>query len=173
MFGCLEIRAYHFRDLASSKKYASLFGFTYNELTEYFSEEIEKLGENRSWKRDAVLNKIKETYSGYKFHEEAELVYNPISIIKCFDTNTFDRDWGGTSEINFARLKSVLCLSKECGHYPNDLSIADDKKLPLDISNLLYPCFSGEQVTLKLIITTSRIMHICLRFIMEKSEVAF
>ena len=148
MLGSLSFRksdmfsgANNFRDLTLNKKYATLFGFTYNELTEYFSEEIAKLGEEASLERDVILNTLKENYNGYKFHEKAEFVYNPMSVIKCFNTKKCEDHWCNTSGENLAKLKSILCTGKEFGISTKDLSITQEHRSPLDIANPVKSTF--------------------------------
>ena len=85
----------HIYDISFEKKYATLLGFTEEEISEYFQAHIKELARNfEPTEEDAVLARLKEEFNGYKFSfEDCESVYNPYSIVKCLSFKKFDYFW--------------------------------------------------------------------------------
>jgi len=71
-------------DLTFSEKYASMFGYTEEELESNFSEYIDNYmtrADRKYEKREDFLSAIKEYYDGYRFSYESNAnVYNPVSV---------------------------------------------------------------------------------------------
>ena len=71
-------------DLSMDKEFAGAFGYTDDELDEYFGEGIDEYLEAnpRKYKsRDEFREKIREYYDGYRFSPKSDTrVYNPVSI---------------------------------------------------------------------------------------------
>jgi hypothetical protein len=65
-------------DISLLPDYATLLGYTQEELTTYFSMEIDRLAEKEGRSRQELLAKIKDWYNGYRFSEEEIAVYNPF-----------------------------------------------------------------------------------------------
>jgi len=88
-------------DISFNSNYAALCGFTQSELEKYFEPEINEFSE-RFGGRENYLDKLKKFYNGYKFSEDAETVYNPISIMKHFGNNAkFKVFWAETGTPSF------------------------------------------------------------------------
>ena len=77
------------RDISLSTDYATLLGYTQQELTDYFSLEIDSLAQKKGLPRQALLDKIKHWYNGYRFSEEEVSVYNPFSTLLLFTEQKF------------------------------------------------------------------------------------
>ena len=77
-------------DLSMDKEFARAFGYTDEELDEYFGEGIDE--------------KIRDYYDGYRFSPESETrVYNPVSIGFFFNNGCrFDEYWKDTGSTSFA-----------------------------------------------------------------------
>ena len=67
-------------DITFDDSYATAFGYTQAELEKYFEEGIEESGLDRGY----LINGLKYWYDGYSFAEDAERVYNPVSINSFF-----------------------------------------------------------------------------------------
>ena len=74
-------------DISMDRKYACMFGYTEEELEEYFGDYIVGLcetgiyDENRELlDRDGILSTLKRWYDGFRFSPREESVYNPVSI---------------------------------------------------------------------------------------------
>ena len=94
-------------DLSMNEEFAGAFGYTDEELDEYFREGIDEYleanpGNYKS--REEFREKIKSYYDGYRFSPESETrVYNPVSIGFFFsDGYKFDNYWIQTGATSFA-----------------------------------------------------------------------
>ena len=73
------------RDLSISKQYATMLGYTQEELEHYFDEGIDEGSKALNLTRSEYLSKIKRTYDGYCFAPNSQTVYNPVSVGRFFD----------------------------------------------------------------------------------------
>ena len=94
-------------DLSMKEEFAGTFGYTDEELDEYFGEGIDEYLEANHGKyksREEFMEKIRSYYDGYRFSPESETrVYNPVSIGFFFnDGCKFDNYWIQTGATSFA-----------------------------------------------------------------------
>lgn len=61
-------------------KYATMLGYTQEELESNFEEEIVVTSALLSLSRTELIDKMRLWYNGYRFEENAETVYNPVSV---------------------------------------------------------------------------------------------
>ena len=88
-------------DISFNDSYAALCGFTQKELETYFKPEINEFAKIFGG-RENYLSKLKDFYNGYKFSENAEKVYNPISVMKHFGNDgKFNVFWAETGTPSF------------------------------------------------------------------------
>jgi hypothetical protein len=80
-------------DISLSANYATLLGYTQQELTNYFSLEIDKLAQKEGLSRQTLLDQIKHWYNGYRFSKEEISVYNPFSTLLLFKQQEFSDYW--------------------------------------------------------------------------------
>jgi hypothetical protein len=88
-------------DLTMDPRTATLLGYTQQELENNFPDYIERLAGAIGKSRGETLNSLREWYNGYRFHHRAETVYNPVSVMKCFDTQEFRNYWFETGTPTF------------------------------------------------------------------------
>ena len=88
-------------DLSMHPAYATMLGYTQEELENNFEEEIEVAKDVLKLSREDLLEKLRVWYNGYKFHQKAEKVYNPVSINNFFDRNEFYNFWFATGTPTF------------------------------------------------------------------------
>ena len=96
-------------DLSMHPAYATMLGYTQEELEGNFSEEIEVARDVLKLSREDLLEQLRIWYNGYRFEENAEKVYNPVSINSFFDRNEFYNFWFATGTPSFL----VNLLKKE------------------------------------------------------------
>ena len=94
-------------DLSMDKEFSGAFGYTDEELDEYFGEGIDEYLEANSGvyeSREEFREKIRDYYDGYRFSPESETrVYNPVSIGFFFYKEcTFSNYWIKTGATSFA-----------------------------------------------------------------------
>jgi len=88
-------------DLTMTAPEATLLGYTQAELEENFDGYIEAVAEEQGLSREECLDKLRLWYNGYKFEENATTVYNPVSVMKCFQDRKFKNYWFETGTPTF------------------------------------------------------------------------
>ena len=89
-------------DITMNAKYATMLGYVESELESYFNDRIEWVSKQLNMPREQLLPKIKEWYDGYRFEENAENVYNPVSLASFFENGgKFDNYWFSTGTPSF------------------------------------------------------------------------
>ena len=110
------------RDISMDPMFATAFGYTDKELSDYFGEGMDEYleehpGEYRS--REEFQREIREYYDGYRFsYMSDKSVYNPVSIGFFFTTYYEFRAWwietgASTMAVNLARSNNLLELLDE------------------------------------------------------------
>ncbi|MCQ2380492.1 MAG: AAA family ATPase, partial [Victivallaceae bacterium] len=124
------------KDVSMDPDYATMLGFTQEELEENFGELIKKYAKEKGMTRDELVAEIKHWYNGYRFEENAHTVYNPVSATSFFEYGKFLNYWiktglsdflmelAKTRRYNFARLPSEEVSD-------TDLSISNIKNISL------------------------------------------
>ena len=85
-----------------NEKYATMLGYTQEELEFYFGDRIEQLVEKTGISKEEMLAGIKRWYNGYRFEENALTVYNPVSLAQFFENNgKFQNYWFQTGTPTF------------------------------------------------------------------------
>ena len=87
-------------DITMDARYATMFGYTQEELETNFGDRISAL----AGEQDIVAYKakIKEWYNGYRFEENAKTVYNPVSLAQFFESGgKFNNYWFSTGTPSF------------------------------------------------------------------------
>jgi len=88
-------------DLTMTAPEATLLGYTQEELEENFGGYIEAVAEAQGLSKEECLEKLKLWYNGYRFEERATTVYNPVSVMKCFQNKKFSNFWFETGTPTF------------------------------------------------------------------------
>jgi hypothetical protein len=106
-----------FSDLNNLKDYtlnaaiATLFGYTHREVRENFPLALAALGEELGKDADGAFADIVKWYDGYRFHQNAETVINPVSLGMTFDSMELANWWSKTAIptflIDFFRKKPI------------------------------------------------------------------
>ena len=87
------------KDLTVHSQYATLLGYTQEELEYYFAERLDQLAPDFGG-RQALLTQIKQWYNGYSW-DAKHFVYNPFSILNFFDRASFENFWFETGTPTF------------------------------------------------------------------------
>ena len=82
-------------DITMDARFATMFGYTQEELEANFGDRIAALaGEDGP---DELKRRIKQWYDGYRFHGTSPTVYNPVSLARFFSSNgEFNNYWFST-----------------------------------------------------------------------------
>ena len=102
-------------DLSMDARAATLFGYTHEEVRTNFPEAIKALGERNRLDDAETFAKLIQWYDGYLFEENAQPVFNPVSVGKCLLTQKFDPFWFETGTPSFL----LKLMTKEPGSLDN------------------------------------------------------
>ena len=95
-------------DITMEAGFATMLGYTQEELEYYFGDRIELLVEINQSSKEEMLRKIKLWYNGYRFEENSQTVYNPVSLVQFFRNNgKFNNYWfkTGTTQVLLELMK--------------------------------------------------------------------
>ena len=87
-------------DISMDARYATMFGYTQEDLDANFGDRISTL----AGVQDIVdyKTRIKDWYNGYRFHKNAQTVYNPVSLAYFFENGgEFNNYWFSTGTPTF------------------------------------------------------------------------
>jgi len=118
-------------DLTMRAGTATLLGYTQEELEENFVEYIDALATAHELSKVECLEKLKVWYNGYKFEESAPTVYNPVSVMKCFQEKKFKNFWFETGTPTF-----LVDLLKNQSVEFDDLSLHETSMDSYDPENI-------------------------------------
>ena len=88
------------RDITLSPSFATIMGYTQEELEHYFDEHIKIFIKQESLTKTKLLDKIKYWYNGYSWNAK-DFVYNPHSILNLFSDYDFKNYWFETGTPRF------------------------------------------------------------------------
>lgn len=100
------------KNVSLDDEYAGVCGITKEELLTQMSEDIDMLAEAQGMTREETIAKLKENYDGYHFSPASPDVFNPYSLLNCFDDKNFGAYWFSSDTptylINMLRKFKVL-----------------------------------------------------------------
>ena len=88
-------------DISLDLDYSGICGITESEMKENFMPEIEAMAKAGALSAEACLNTLKKMYDGYHFHQSAQGVYNPFSLISSLSKKEFGMYWFSTGTPTF------------------------------------------------------------------------
>ncbi|MDR1097571.1 MAG: ATP-binding protein [Tannerella sp.] len=80
------------KDITMDERYATVCGYTQEELEHYFSEHMDAMLTRYGYTRENLLDSIRRWYNGYSWDGKTA-VYNPYSTLSMFDTQTISNYW--------------------------------------------------------------------------------
>ena len=83
-------------NISMSPRYATLTGFTQEELERDFTEGIQGIADDNGLTYQVALEKLRTLYDGYHFSRNADGVYNPFSVLQAMQTGSLDNYWFAT-----------------------------------------------------------------------------
>jgi hypothetical protein len=89
-----------------------MVGYTQEELESNFVEELETTSTHLQITQTELLDQLRWWYNGYRFHPDAERVYNPVSVNNFFSRKEFENFWFETGTPTF-----LINLLKQEGVY--------------------------------------------------------
>lgn len=95
-------------DISLYEDYATLCGFTEQEVRHELASHVEVLAEKLNCTFDEAISKLKQRYDGYHFSVADVSVFNPYSLLRALDSKIFKNYW-----IETATPSSLLALLRE------------------------------------------------------------
>jgi len=89
------------KDRTMSPKEATLLGYTHEEVRRTYPQLITALGEKYGMDFEGAFEMIVGKYDGYRFHQDAEPVVNPVSLGCCLEAQEFGDYWSETAVPSF------------------------------------------------------------------------
>ncbi len=90
------------RDITISEDYATMYGYTQQEVEHYFGDRLDELADKSRVDRTEYHEKIKNWYNGFRFHEDSPTVYNPVSLgMFINEGGKFNNFWFSTGSPSF------------------------------------------------------------------------
>jgi hypothetical protein len=90
------------RDITMSEAYATMYGYTQDEVEHYFGDRIDDLADKNKIDRNEYRQEIQKWYNGFRFHKNATTVYNPVSLGMFFNEDgEFSNYWFSTGSPSF------------------------------------------------------------------------
>ena len=121
------------RDITFSKQFATMFGYTQDELESYFGQHIQSLCFELGLKKPYLLAQIKHWYNGYSWNGK-DRVYNPFSILNLFTEQQFDNYWFASGTPTF--------LMKLIKKTTLDVTVFENQK----VSKILFDSYNLENL---------------------------
>lgn len=88
-------------DISMQGHYATLCGYTEDELNHYFSDYLKVFQNQFEESPESLMAQLASQYNGYRFSKESSTVYNPFSLLKAFDALDFEDYWFETGSPSF------------------------------------------------------------------------
>ena len=88
-------------EFSMDARVATLFGYTHEEVKANFPASLAALGAKQGLDAEATFARLVQWYDGYRFHQDAAPVFNPVSVGKCLSSGQFDPYWFETGTPTF------------------------------------------------------------------------
>jgi len=120
-------------DITLDPEYSTLLGITQEELEKDFADYIDKWAKEYGGKKK-YIEKLKDSYNGYRFTKDTQSVYNPFCLLKHFDSGDFHKFWFETATPGY--LINLLDSQKIDILNIKDFSVAADDFKKYDSDNM-------------------------------------
>ena len=80
-------------DISMNRRYEALCGITTEELLSVFDSSIRELADDLGLNYDQTVERLKKKYDGYHFGRRMIDIFNPFSILNCFNTLELRNFW--------------------------------------------------------------------------------
>ena len=84
------------KDISMDSRYEALCGITLEEMLSVFHEPITQLAEENGVCYEEMVEMLKKRYDGYHFSKKMTGVFNPFSLLNCFDKLEMRNYWFAT-----------------------------------------------------------------------------
>ena len=147
-------------DISLDTNYSAICGITHQELTDYFTPEIQAFADDKGISFDEMLSLLEKWYDCYRFHEKGINVFNPISLFNALKKKDLQNYWYGTGTptVLMKRIKNstfdISTLKCDVEYSKDKLKDYKDDEFKTELVPLLY--YSG-YLTIKEYIDEERV----------------
>lgn len=129
-------------DISFISEYNNICGISQSELEGTFAPYVKKLAESCGFSESETLAELKRMYDGYHFSGDGEGMYNPFSLLHCFNENGFGSYWfeSGTPTFLINKLNSANYDIRQfmCEVKANESELKDYRPEAADPTPLFY-----------------------------------
>ena len=111
-------------NISMDSKYAAVCGITEDELVTDMAPDIAMLAEEYGCTPEEMRIRLKKQYDGYCFAKHSPDIYNPFSLLKCFNQRDIANYWFESGTPSF--------LIWQMRHFRTDITALDDMEEPSD-----------------------------------------
>lgn len=105
------------KDISMDRRYEALCGITTEELLSIFDEPIRELAEEEGVEYTEMVDRLKRKYDGYHFGDNMTDIYNPFSLLNCFDSMKLYNYWFASGTPTY-----LVRLLQHCDENINELA---------------------------------------------------
>ncbi len=109
-------------NITMDARFAAICGITEQELLTTLQEDIQSLAEEYGVTYEAMRQKLKLQYDGYRFSEAPVEIYNPYSLMKAFQQSKVSNYWFESG--------TPTCLIHQLKHFHTDIMSLDHLEVP-------------------------------------------
>lgn len=137
-------------DISLNKDFSSVCGISESELEQYFEPEIKVLAEEQDMTVPETKEMLASMYDGYHFTHDAEGVYNPFCLLKCFRERNFGSYWFESGTPSFL-IKTLQNQPLFLASLINGRRVKEDgfKNYDPDSKNMLPVIYQSGYLTIK------------------------
>ncbi len=104
-------------NISMDDRYAAICGITEQELATDMAPDIAMLAQKQGCTPDEMHEKLKQMYDGYRFAKSSPEIYNPFSLLKCFNHKDISNYWFDSGTPTF--------LIRQMQHFQTDITAMD------------------------------------------------
>ena len=105
-------------NISMQPKYAAICGITEEEFATDMAPDIAMLAKEYECTPEQMHDKLKQQYDGYRFAKESPDVYNPFSLLKCFNQRNIANYWFESGTPTF--------LIRQMQHFRTDITTLEE-----------------------------------------------
>ena len=109
-------------NISLDSKFAAICGITEDELMHDMAPDIAMLAKEYECSPEEMQAKLKQLYDGYRFAKASPDIYNPFSLLKCFNQRDMNNYWFDSGTPTF--------LIRQMQHFRTDITMMDRMEVP-------------------------------------------
>ena len=109
-------------NISLDSRYAAICGITEDEFANDMAADIAMLAEEYECTPEEMHEKLKRKYDGYRFAAKSPDIYNPFSLLKCFNQRQMSNYWFESGTPTF--------LIRQMQHFHTDITTLDSLEEP-------------------------------------------